>query len=226
MKMASLLKEVPVLYAEIAEEIIAFARTKISSSVSDYIFLSLTDHIYFAVTRYNKGENIHNVLLWEAKKFYKVEYEIGMRALDIIKDKIGIEFSEDEAGFIALHFANAQTEGNEINKTIKITKFVQDILGIIKYHFGLEFDEDSWNYGRLVTHLKFFAQRILSISKENMLQDDDYLYDQVQHKYTKAFECVKKIEKYVINGYGASISNAEMVYLVLHINRVTSRNES
>ncbi len=223
LKMANLLKEVPVVYAEIAEEIIKYARTKIKTPIGDYLFLALTDHIYYAVSRYKDGLDIHNVLLWEARKLYKTEFEIGLKALEIIKAKVGVEFSEDEAGFIAFHFANAQMEGEEVNRTVKITQFVQDILGIIKYHFGIEFDEDSWNYGRLVTHLKFFAQRILSGDTGH--QDDDYLYEQVQHKYKKAFECIKKIEKYVANGYGVSLSKAEMVYLVLHINRVTSRNE-
>lgn len=223
LKMATLLKDVPVVYAEIAEEIIKFARTKIHAPIGDYIFLALTDHIHYAVTRYKNGEDIHNMLLWEAKKFYKTEFEIGMKAIEIIKGKTGVEFSEDEAGFIAFHFANAQMEGQEINRTVKITQFVQDILGIIKYHFGFEFDEDSWNYGRLITHLKFFAQRVLS--KDIGQNDDDYLYEQIQHKYKQAFECVKKIEKYVANGYGVAITKAEMVYLVLHINRVTSRTK-
>ncbi|PEL12002.1 transcription antiterminator BglG [Bacillus sp. AFS017336] len=223
LKLANLLKEVPLEYVEITEEIIAFARRTLSAPISDYILLTLTDHIYFATLRYKKGQEIRNVLLWETKKFYKKEYEIGLKALEIIERKTGIRFNEDEAGFIAMHLANTQFEGNEIDKTIKIAKFTQDILGIIKYHFGLVFDEDSWNYGRLVTHLKFFSQRILS--NDHIENDDDYLYEQVQHKYTHAFECVKKIEKYVLNGFGKQITMAEMVYLVLHINRVTKRSE-
>lgn len=223
LKMATLLKDVPVVYAEIAEEIIKYAKTKIHGPIGDYLFLALTDHIHYAVTRYKNDEEIHNVLLWEAKKFYKIEFEIGMKAIEIIKEKTGVEFNEDEAGFIAFHFANAQTEEQELNRTVKITQFVQDVLGIIKYHFGIEFDEDTWNYGRLITHLKFFAQRVLS--KDIGQNDDDYLYEHVQQKYKKAFECVKKIEKYVANGYGVTITKAEMVYLVLHINRVTSRTK-
>ncbi|MCU9613080.1 PRD domain-containing protein [Caldibacillus lycopersici] len=223
-QIASLLKEVPLKYFEIAEEIVAYARGKLNASLSDYLLVTLTDHIYFAVKRYENGQEIRNVLLWEAKKLYKVEFEIGLKALDIIEEKTGIRFNEDEAGFIAMHIANTQFDGNEIEKTIKITKFTQDILGIIKYHFGLVFDEESWNYGRLVTHLKFFAQRILS--NDHIENEDDYLFEQVQQKYVNAFDCVKKIEKYVLNGYGTQITKAEMVYLVLHINRVTNRQEN
>lgn len=222
-KLANLLKEVPVEYVEIAQEIIDFASKKLNVSISDYTILTLTDHIFFAINRYQKGEQIRNVLLWESKKFYKTEFEIGLYALDLIKEKLGITFEEDEAGFIALHLVNTQVEGNEINKTIKITNIVQDILGIIKYHFKMDFDKDSLNYGRLVTHLKFFAQRILA--KDRIDNEEDDLFNQVKHKYPSAFECVQKIETYVLNGYGTQITHAEMVYLVLHISRVTNRSK-
>jgi beta-glucoside operon transcriptional antiterminator len=224
LKLASLLKEVPLKYFEIAEEIVAYTREKLDTPLSDYLLVTLTDHIYFAVERYQKGQEIRNVLLWDTKKLYKTEFEISLKALEIIERKTGIRFNEDEAGFIALHIANTQFESKEMDKTIKIAKFIQDILGIIKYHYGISFDEESWNYGRLVTHLKFFAQRILSHDYNQ--GDEDDLYEQVQHKYPKAFECARKIEKYVLNGYGTQITNAEMVYLVLHINRVTGRNEN
>ncbi|WP_312096547.1 BglG family transcription antiterminator LicT [Niallia sp.] len=223
-KLANLLKEVPLRYVEMAEEIIAYAKTILNRPLSEYTLLTLTDHIYFAIKRYKKGQEIRNVLLWETKKLYKAEFDIGIKAVEIIKRRTGIQFNEDEASFIAMHLVNTQFEGSEIEKTIKIAKFTQDILGIIQYHFGIVFDEDSWNYGRLITHLKFFAQRILS--NEHIQNEDDYLYDQVQDKYIKSFECVKKIEKYVLNGYGTQITKAEMVYLVLHINRVTDRNEN
>ncbi|KAB2331088.1 BglG family transcription antiterminator LicT [Bacillus mesophilum] len=221
LQMANLLKEIPVEYVEITQEILDYAREKLNVSISDYTLLTLTDHIYYAISRYKKGEKIVNVLLWEAKKFYKSEFEVGLKALEIIKEKTGVAFNEDEAGFIAMHLVNTQVEGNEIDKTLKMTKIVQDILGIIKYYFKMEFDEDSWNYGRLVTHLKFFAQRILS--KDRIDEQDDDLFIQVQHKYPEAFECVKRIETYVKNGFGMQITHAEMVYLVLHISRVTSR---
>ena len=37
---------------------------------------------------------------------------MGLHALEIIKDKLGIELPEDEAGFFALHIVNAELDGN------------------------------------------------------------------------------------------------------------------
>lgn len=47
---------------------------------------------------------VKNALLWEIKRFYKDEFEIGMKALDMIEEKTKIRFPDDEAGFIYYRF--------------------------------------------------------------------------------------------------------------------------
>lgn len=50
----------------------------------------------------------------------------------------------DEATSIALHFVNAQKEGQLIEETMKVTRIVQDILEHRPFHFGVAFDEDRF----------------------------------------------------------------------------------
>lgn len=42
--------------------------------------------------------------------------------------------------------------------------------------------------------------------------------------YVKAFECVGKINEYLEKSHGQSLSKDEYVYLTIHIQRVTERN--
>ena len=123
--------------------------------------MSLTDHINFAIQRNKKGLDIKNALLWETKRLYKDEFAIGKQALAMVKNKTGVSLPEDEAGFIALHIVNAELN-EEMPNIINITKVMQEILRIVKYHFKIEFNEESLHYYRFVTHLKFFAQRLLT----------------------------------------------------------------
>ena len=51
-----------------------------------------------------------------------------------------------------------------------LTKMIQNILNIVKFHYKLELDEYSLHYERFITHLKFFSQRMFS-GKE--IKDDD-----------------------------------------------------
>jgi len=196
------------------------AKSRMGRSLNESLYISLTDHIHFAVDRIKKGYEIKNVLLWEIKRFYKEEFSIGMEAIKLVKSKLNFELPEDEAGFIAMHLVNADLN-QDMPNIANITKVMQNILNIVKYHFKMEFDEESLNYFRFVTHLKFFAQRLFS--QMHMEDDDPFLFDIVKTKHKEAFECTEKINKYVMNQFHYSLSDNEKLYLAIHIQRVVNR---
>ena len=98
-----------------------------------------------------------NALLWEIKRFYNHEYLIGREALSMIEKRLGVVLPEDEAGFIALHLVNASMELDSMAQTAEMTKIIQHIIGIVKYHFHMELNGYSLHYERFITHLKFFV---------------------------------------------------------------------
>ncbi|HAB61466.1 MAG TPA: transcription antiterminator BglG, partial [Lachnospiraceae bacterium] len=102
-KLQELLAEIPIEYVTVCTEIIEYATKTLNKKLNDNIYITLTDHISFAITRKDNKLEYRNVLLTEIKTFYEEEYQIGVQALEIIKDKLGVELSYDEAGFIALH---------------------------------------------------------------------------------------------------------------------------
>lgn len=215
-----LLREVPLELVVIVEEIIDYARKNLSNKLNENIYVSLTDHINFAVERHQQGVEIKNVLFWEIKQLYKDEFNIGLKMLEQIKLKMGIDLPEDEAAFIAIHIVNAEMN-EEIGTTMDITKFMQQIINIVKYHFGTEFEEDSLSYMRFITHLKFFAQRMLKgiHYKEN----HDNLFDLIKEKHRESALCAEKIKLFVEKEYNHKLTNEEMLYLTVHIERVVNR---
>ncbi len=219
-KFKTLLYEVPIEYMEVTEDIIKIAKSRLGRNLNDSIYISLTDHIHFAVERNAKGYDIKNALLWEIKRFYKQEFVIGMEALKIIQEKLGVLLPEDEASFIAMHIVNAELN-QEMPNVANITKVMQDILNIVKYHFKIDFDEESLNYFRFITHLKFFAQRLYT--KTSIEDDDPFLFETVREKHKAAFECTEKINEYIENQFDYSLTNNEKLYLIIHIQRVVNR---
>ncbi|HLR20330.1 MAG TPA: PRD domain-containing protein [Staphylococcus sp.] len=218
----TLLIEVPIEVVQAVEKIIEVAKVEYHKKLSDTIYVALTDHINFAIERQQEGLAIKNGLLWEIKKFYPTEYEVGMRGLDWIYEIVGVKLPEDEAGFIAIHLLNA--ENNNLADYNQVTEMVQNILSLVKYHFRLDFDEESLTYFRFVTHLKFLAQRILS--KNPLNTNEIELYEIVKEKYKGAFKCVKKIEVFLMKKYQYEMTKDEALYLTIHIQRLISRNES
>ena len=80
----------------------------LGKQLRDTIYITLTDHISTAIVRCKEGLILKNALLWDIKQFYPDEFAMGIKAVGIIKEELGIEFLEDEAAFLALHIVNAQ----------------------------------------------------------------------------------------------------------------------
>lgn len=224
-KFQELVADIPIEYLELVEHIVTYAKTHIGKKINDSIYISLADHIMMSVTRYKEGIEVKNALLWDIKRFYKDEYYIGRRALEMIQEATSVSLPEDEAGFIALHFVNAQMGENpdKVEDMYSITKVMQEITNIVKYFFHIEFDEDSVYYYRFITHLKFFAQRMVSHSQYEQEEGDDLL-DIIKLKYKNSYECVKKIKKFIKEKYDYVLSDEEMLYLTIHIARVAYKN--
>lgn len=218
-----LFKEIPVNHIELSNKIIKDAEQKLEVTFNDNIYIALADHINYALTRYKKGEKLKNILLWEIKKFYKKEYAEALEALKIIEYYEDIRFEEDEAGFIALHFVNAQQDSQEMKQTILITEVVEEILKIVKFHYHIEINDSSLNYSRFVTHIQYFARRLFT--KELSYEEDDCLYYEFKEKYPQAYDCSCKIANYIFKKFDIMITHEEMLYFMLHINRVTQRKE-
>ncbi len=215
----SLLENVPIEQIEICSKIIEYAKDNLDIKLNDYIYVTLTDHINHSIKLYDEEIYKPNFLAWEVKKFCNKEYKIGLKALDIIEEYTKKRLPKDEACNIALHIINAQVNSSsKISLDVtRVAKYIQGIITIIKYTYGIEIDENSLNYDRFITHLRFFLKRL---NDNNMIKsDDDFLLNQVKEKYKKAYDCMLKIEKFL----EVDLSNDEKLYLTVHIQRVTQR---
>lgn len=218
-----LLADLPIEYLEISDVIIEYAKEQTGKKLNDRIYISLTDHIHTAIERVKKGIEIKNVLLWDIKRFFPDEFQIGLAAVDKVKMQYEVELSEDEAGFIALHIANAQRDIDEPGNMYKMTKVMQEITNIVKYFFKIAFDENSVYFYRFVTHLKFFSYRLIA-KKQYIDETDEELLDVIQVKYRNAYNCVTRIGQFLYENYDYKISNNEKLYLTIHIARLVTKN--
>ena len=218
-----LVEEIPYVYVEYTDEIVKEAEMILGKKLNKNIYITLTDHLHFAIERYRQNINFHNALLWEIKKFYGKEYDIGMKALKLLEEHEGVMLSADEAAFIALHIVNAEMDG-DLHQTINMPGMIKDMLNIVRYTFQMELDEDSLSYERFVTHLKFFIQR--AVNKQYYPDEESELFEMYQKKSPKAFDCAKKIKKYMEEKTDTEVTDEELLYLTVHITRVVRRREN
>lgn len=207
------------VYFEIAKNVIDYAIDTYHMKLLDHIYLSLTDHLAFAVRRTKKEIIVPNFYTQDMQHFNPNEYRVGQYALQIIKEQTGVLLPEDEAGNIAFHFINAQEDHPYNEKNRKIKQLTEDVLDIVKYYYQLVYDEDSVAYSRYLTHIRLFAQRLVS-GKQLPVDESRLLYDQIAQVCTSEFSCVERVNRFVRERFGVSVTNQEEMYLALHIHRV------
>ncbi|MDL2293410.1 PRD domain-containing protein, partial [Ruminococcaceae bacterium OttesenSCG-928-D13] len=160
-KLSRILEAIPPEYIRVGDEVINMAKAELSQPLSEKIYLTLIDHIYFAVDRHKDGVDITNSLAWEMQQFYLEEYSVGIKALDIIEKRMGVRPPDDEAAYIAFHLVNAGSSSGRTYIPIQDSlKMIRDILEIVERELDVTFDKSTHNYNRFVNHLKFFSLRV------------------------------------------------------------------
>lgn len=221
-QLQDLLNDVPLERVQVVNKIIQVAGKRIKDEMQRSIYITLIDHINFAIERQKQNIEFHNPMLCDIKRFYPQEYELGLESVKYINEKLKVSLPKDEAASIALHFINAEM-GKGMPATIGITKIIQNSIKIIKYHYGMELDENSLNYERFITHIKFLAARI--VGNEIFESVDTSLNAMVRQQYTDAYQCAERIGEYIKKEFGNDITLDELTYLTLHIERITKKKD-
>jgi len=94
-RLMQLLSDVPSEFLDISTAIIELAEKTLGCRLSENIYITLTDHICFAVERLQNGTAYPNHLLWEIHNFYPGEFALGEKALDLVEQQLGFEFFPD-----------------------------------------------------------------------------------------------------------------------------------
>lgn len=213
-----LLENVPASHAEAIQDAIYLISRQMQGKLNDQIFVTLFDHLVFALERYEKQVVLQNRLLWEVRQFYPAEFALGLQLTEYLNQRLGISLPEEEAGNIAFHLVNAQTENPNMEQTMLAIRMLKDIFNIVQFSFTQEIRKDSIHYSRFATHMQFFLQRVL---ENKMLSDNDAsIFYNVVKQYPESYQCACKIQNYVKNSLQVDISKEEMLYLTVHIARI------
>lgn len=144
---------------------------------------------------------------------------MATQTLVYINQRLNIQLPQEEAGNIAFHLVNGQTDVQNMEHTLLAVKMLKDIFNIIQYHFRHTLDTESLNYARFLVHMQFFIQRM--VEKQQVVSKDDFIFSQVIKEYLHVYRCALLIRDYIKNLLEMEMSNDELLYLVIHLTRIT-----
>lgn len=215
-----LLAQIPGEFVELARVIVDEATSQ-GLDLDPHVYLALTDHLHFAVERHRRGMRVVNRLAWELKMAYPVEHAIGVHAVTLLSERLGVGLPPDEAANIAFHLANAETS-RPGSDTLAVVHLVSAITTIVSNASGISFTGDDLHSRRFLVHVQFFAERLISGGTLET-PDEDLLFREMSTSHPRAVATAERVRTYIRAEHRQEISNEEVAYLALHIARAMAR---
>lgn len=208
----------------LAADIVETARCDLDCDLNPNLPITLADHLNFAIERFQTGLEVHNPLAYDVAHFYPAEIQLGKQALEIIRQRMGIELPESEATNIALHLINGEMENHDMHTTMLTTKVIGDITQLIENTLNITIDTSGFNYSRFVMHIRYLMQRM-----QQEEQEGDGIGTEMRHvayQHYDVYRCTLKVAAYFSEHFRWECSEDEKLYLFMHINRLKERNDS
>ena len=217
----SMIDSIPEDIFDLCSDVIDFSSIILDNPLSANVVFTLADHINFAIERNRKNMNIKLPIIHDVEHLFPREYKIGKESLKLIKKRLGVWLPNDEAAYIALHIINAEEQARNIENIDN--RLVEDIVKIVESEYEISINIESVNYSRFVSHLHYLLKR--GRDKELIKSENVVLFKTTKEAYPKVYECAEKISDYLKKELKFELSDEEVLYLMLHINRLCSREE-
>lgn len=198
----------------VTEEIISLAEDILNEKLTSRIHVGLADHISFTIKRMEMGIDIVNPFLNEIQTLYPKEYSIAEKGSKLIKEKLNLVLPESEIGFVTLHIYSARVN-KDVAQSLKHTKIIKEVMQYIQEIIGINTNQNSMEYARLVSHLRYALDRI-----ENNKVLKNVMLGPIKATMSEEFEISKKVFKFISEKLSKEVCEDEIGYMSLHIHRL------
>lgn len=216
------INDIEIIYFDISAKVVDYATTMLDTTLNSNIVFTLADHIKFAITKYEEQLNISLPIMKDIEHLYDKEYEIGDYAVKLINKQLNVNLPKEEIAGIAIHLINAEKlKGRK--GTAKNQEVVKMMTDVIEDYMNIKVDMNSFSYSRFVTHVEYLLKRVenqTEISSENAK-----MYQSLVEAYPEVYQCVEKIKRRFNKEFGIRLCKEELLYLMLHVNRVIYRED-
>lgn len=208
---------------EFAAQLADIVCQQVSYQLSPNFPITLADHIQFALKRAREHMVVPMPLGAEVEQAHPVEYRLGELAVRGMQKTFGVRLdAKREASGIALSIVNAAVAPSQRGaRAIKREDILfKKIPKIIHREMGAEVDENSFAYTRFSTHISYLLERIAK--GEPLETENAGLFEAIAAQYPESAACARAIAREIEATYDASLTEEELLYLIMHINRVTA----
>jgi len=217
-----ILRAIPTVIINTAITIIDYVSDELNINFPSSAAITLADHLQFAIERKDKNIYLEQPMLQELNMLYPNEMQAALKSLRIIKEMTGEKLPRMEAGTLAMHFIADRINDRE-RKTLDTVEITEKCSEIIEQEFKISLDRESFNYSRFITHLDYLCRRLSEGSQ--IESQNEKIIAEVKNDYPEVYRCAEKIRRFLNRQFDQQVTDEEILYLVIHINRLLSRIE-
>lgn len=206
-------------FVGLCEELIYDISNKLDEELSENIHIGLIEHLSFALKRLEDGEVIDNPFLVEIETLYARAFELAKELADKLEIETGVYIPDGEVGFIALHIHSARNTG-KLSNTIKYAYIGSSVVETVEDLMEIEIDRKSLDYARFLTHVRFAIERMI---KGNVIEND--FLELIKIKYRKSYKVSREVAQIIEEAIDKKVSDHEIAYLAMHIERFAKSYE-
>jgi Transcriptional antiterminator len=210
-KFYNLIEEIPENIFEVAALIANKAQTTLKCNLNPNLVVGLADHINFAIIRMKKYKKMKMLFSYDVEQLYPKETRLGRYAVELIQKKLFVNLPDSEITSIAMHFVNAEEENEPEAEVAEAEALIWDVTDKIENFF-------DFNYNRFAMHMRYYFKRIKE--KKQFIDDNVAIVQVMKENNPKVYECASMISKFIDEKLGSESTEDEMLYLMMHINRI------
>lgn len=218
-------ENIPKEYIEVGQQIVELAEDKLGITLNPLLQFSIADHIYGVKSRKNTDIAYNDFLQYEIPHLYHQEYEIAIESLVIVKKQLNFSIPESEASILTMHIVNAELQISDLNQTMELSSLVKEIVNLIQKKYNILVDKKSLTFSRFVTHLRYLLERHLNdVEYSKKMEISLKILETMSEMYRDSYRISVDVQKLLSDEFDIDLNNDELVYLIIHIQRLYDEN--
>lgn len=225
-KYIGLFSEIPETVIHFTAKLVDIARNELKYELNPNLVVTMSDHISFCIQRAKNDIHVQMPLIYEVEQTFPAEAKIGRYAVKQVERRFHVRLNQNEASGIAMNFVNARYNSksrmdvaDELQS--QYDDILEDTISIVEDEMGILIERNSFNFARYSSHLMYLLNRIAG--NQTLDSDNGIMYQSMREEFPEIAACVDLLSRYFRRKLKIDLSEEEKLYLILHTNRICTR---
>lgn len=201
-------------------QVVDAAERQTGKKMNPNLPFTLADHFHYTVKRIKQGIVFQYNAMDEIGFQHPQEMKLSKAVVAKLEKIYQVNFPRSEAAIITMHLVEAENYTGEVRTLLNHDYIITQVMEIIREQLTYVTDDSDFNYVRFVTHLNYLLDRVEQ--GKQIDSDNKKMYEEVASEYLEIYACVQEIQKFLEGQLHSQIKDEELLYLMLHINRLVS----